>query len=100
MRISRASQLKQFFLRNGYYRVPDETVRERLKSSYKKGYEIRFAAMNYKEFLKIRKLLKALDFEAGKTFWKGNRRIIPVYGKENYTEFKELMKKTKVNSQS
>lgn len=91
MRISRAEQLRQLFDRNGYYRVPDEASREDKKTSYKKGYEIRFVAQDYKEYLEIRKLLKALGYNPGKAFYKGAQRVIPVYGKENYLAFQELM---------
>lgn len=95
MRISRAEQLRQIFQRNGYYRVPDEDMRQQKKASYKKGYEIRFVAQNYKEYLEIRKLLKALGYLPGKAFLKGSQRVIPVYGKENYFAFRELMKSKK-----
>lgn len=91
MKISKASQLRNFFERNGYYRVPDEDSRQEKKAAYKKGYEIRFVARDYKEYLEIRKLLKALGFEPGKAFFKGTQRVIPVYGKENYLDFLELM---------
>ena len=95
MRRSTAEQLRQLFNRNGYYRVPDEASREDKKASYKKGYEIRFVAQDYKEYLEIRKLLKALGYEPGKAFFKGAQRVIPVYGKENYLAFQELMKEGK-----
>lgn len=92
MRISRTEQLKQLFQRNGYYRVPDEDRRQEKKAAYKKGYEIRFVAQNYKEYLEIRKLLKTLGYLPGKAFMKGAQRVIPVYGKENYLAFRQLMK--------
>lgn len=96
MRKSRAALLKQIFDRNGYYRIPDEDLRQEKKAAYKKGYEIRFVAQNYKEYLEIRKLLKALGFLPGKAFLKGAQRVIPVYGKDNYFAFRELMKEKKV----
>lgn len=91
MRISRAEQLRRIFERNGYYRIPDESSRQEKKASYKKGYEIRFVAQDYKEYIEIRKLLKALGYEPGKAFYKGSQRVIPVYGKANYLSFQELM---------
>lgn len=97
MSTSKAAQLKVFFDRNGYYRVPDESLREKLKAGYKKGYEVRLVAMDYKEYVSIRKLLKELGYAPGKAYSKGNRRIVPLYGKENYEGFKALMTKTKIS---
>ena len=96
MSTSKAAQLKGFFKRNGYYRIPDEKLREQLKAGYKKGYEVRLVAMDYKEYLSIRKLLKELGYSPGKAYAKGNRRIVPLYGRDNYKDFKELMTKTKM----
>jgi hypothetical protein len=97
MSTSNAAQLKVFFNRNGYYRIPDEKLREKLKAAYKKGYEVRLVAMDYKEYVSIRKLLKELGYAPGKAYSKGNRRIVPLYGKENYEDFKTLMTKTKIS---
>ncbi|MGH2643111.1 MAG: hypothetical protein ACRDE2_04125 [Chitinophagaceae bacterium] len=97
MSTSKAVQLKGFFNRNGYYRIPDEKLREKLKAGYKKGYEVRLVAMDYKEYLSIRKLLKELGYLPGKAYSKGNRRIVPLYGRENYEGFKALMNKTKMS---
>lgn len=92
----KAEELKVYFRRNGYYRVPDEKRRNALKSKYKKGYEVRFVAMDYEEFISIRRLLKESGYLCGKAYKKGKRRIIPLYGKENYEAFKEWMGKARV----
>lgn len=97
MRVNKAARLKVLFIRNGYYRIPDEKLREKLKSGYKKGYEVRLVAMDYKEYVSIRKLLKDLGYSPGKAYAKGRRRIVPLYGKENYEEFRNLMTKTKTS---
>lgn len=97
MSISNAARLKVFFNRNGYYRIPDERLRGELKAGYKKGYEVRLVAMDYKEYIFIRKLLKESGYLPGKAYAKGHRRIVPLYGKENYENFKTLMNKTKIS---
>jgi hypothetical protein len=77
-------ELRFFFLRNGCLRVPNKRRRKQEKLNYKKGHEIRFAAKDRKELLKIRSLLKKAGFRTGKPYSKGRQFVQPVYGKNHY----------------
>ncbi len=96
MRISRAEQLKKYFKRNGCYIIPDLKKRRKKKELYKKGYEVRLVALNYDEYKKIKKLLKGVGFAAGKAFSKARRRVIPIYGKESFLKFHNIIMNTKI----
>ena len=75
-------QLKQFFRRNGYVRLPNSERREQLGSQkYKKGYEVRLVAKMPGELRHIRSLLRQAGFKAGNAFFKGKQIIQPIYGK-------------------
>jgi hypothetical protein len=85
-------ELFRLFFRNGCIRYPKP---ERLKEGhavYKKGYEIRWTALNNDEHSRILQLLKKVGFNHGKPFKKNNRIIIPVYGYDKLAEFQKMSK--------
>ncbi len=86
-------KLIEYFLRNGYFRVPDNERRKRETSSYKMGYEIRLVARSKKELAEIRKLLKAASLKPGKPFAKVNQWCQPIYGRAAMEQFQEWINK-------
>lgn len=93
---STVKKLADFFLRNGYLRVPSEKKSKKSKYADKKGYEIRFVARNKKELSEMKSLLKDAGFKAGKPFDKFNQYVLPVYGKEQFFRFKNLLAELKI----
>lgn len=88
------TQLKYFFERNGYLRLPDLVRQEQEgHSTYKKGYELRLVAFNETELGEIRDLLGQAGFRLAKPHIKVNRIIQPVYGKQAVERFCELIRK-------
>lgn len=86
-------ELINYFLRNGCFRIPNaERMKEGYKK-YKKGYEIRFTALNKSEQFSITRLLGKMNFKYGKPYKKRNRIIIPVYSKDAFIEFNKILKK-------
>lgn len=89
-------KLAGYFNRNGYFRIPDPKMQKKKKSDYKKGYEIRFVAKDKKELSEMKSLLKEAEMKAGKPFNKFNQYVLPVYGKEKYLRFRELLADLKI----
>lgn len=89
-------KLADFFLRNGYLRLPSEKKSKKSKYADKKGYEVRFVARNKKELSEMKSLLKDAGFKSGKPFAKFNQFVLPVYGKEQYFKFKNLLSDLKI----
>jgi hypothetical protein len=84
-------QLRYFLLRNGCLRSPNTVQRKNKGQTYKKGYEIRFTAMNENELSLIRLLLIKANYKLGRPYVKVNRFIQPVYGKKYYEEFRSFI---------
>lgn len=91
-----AKKIAEYFVRNGYLRLPDEKPSKKKKTVTKKGYEIRFVAKDRKELSEMKSLLKEAGLEAGKPFDKFNQFVLPVYGKEKYLRFKEMLADQKI----
>lgn len=91
-----AKKIAEYFVRNGYFRIPDEKPAKKKKVVAKKGYEIRFVAKDRKELSEMKSLLKEAGLEAGKPFDKFNQFVLPVYGKEKYFRFKEMLADLKI----
>lgn len=90
------SRLIQYFQRNGYFRIPDEELRERRGEDYKKGYEIRFVANDERELSKINSHLRKAGFKRGKSFEKNNKFVLPVYGREAVEKFRKILSAHKI----
>lgn len=73
--------LVEFYRRNGYMRVPNETLREDAPREYKKGYEIRLIARSQRELTAMRRLIRQVDLRPGKPFPKHNQWVQPIYGR-------------------
>ena len=89
------SSLVNYFLRNGYFRFPDESLREIKGDDYKKGYEVRFVARDENELQKINSLLNKAGFKIGKAFQKNNKFVQPIYGKDSVEKFKSFLSEQK-----
>lgn len=89
-------KLGGYFLRNGYLRLPNETLKKKKGGNYRKGYEIRFVANNKNELKEIKSLLKDAYLKPGKHFEKFNQFVLPVYGKESFFRFKSLLAEQKI----
>lgn len=89
-------KLADYFVRNGYVRLPKETPKTKKSSGSRKGYEIRFVAKNKSELKELKQLLAEADFKSGKPFDKFNQFVLPVYGKEQFFRFKELLAGLKI----
>ncbi|TVS20727.1 MAG: hypothetical protein EA424_02505 [Planctomycetaceae bacterium] len=74
--------LVEFYRRNGYMRVPNETLREDAPREYKKGYEIRLIARSQRELMAMRRLIRQVDLRPGKPFSKHNQWVQPIYGRD------------------
>ena len=74
--------LVEFYRRNGYMRVPNETLREDAPREYKKGYEIRLIARSQRELTAMRRLIRQVDLRPGKPFPKHNQWVQPIYGRD------------------
>ena len=85
-------KLVKLFLRNGCMRYPNE---ERQKSDgvqkYKKGYEVRWTAVDRTELTEIKGFLEKAGFVAGNDYPKRKHFIQPVYGKDAVFRFQELL---------
>ena len=92
MRSSLKSQLANYFLRNGYFRFPDENLRKLKGQNYKKGYEVRLVTNDEKELLKLSSLLDKAGFKVSKPFRKNNKYVQPIYGKDAVEKFQNLIK--------
>lgn len=90
------TELLKYFLRNGYFRLPDKERRKKLRQKYKKGYEVRLVAANRRELMEIRSLLKIAGFRSAKAFPKHSQYVQPVYGEAAVREFSELVTKHRV----
>ncbi|WP_337866040.1 hypothetical protein [Ignavibacterium sp.] len=88
-------KLAEYFVRNGYLRLPKETPKTKKSQGGRKGHEIRFVANNKSELKELKKLLAEADFKSGKPFDKFNQIVLPVYGKEQFFRFKELLAELK-----
>ncbi len=88
------NELINYFLRDGFFRIPNAERMKEGHRKYKKGYEIRFTALNRAEQFSITRLLDKMNFKYGKPYKKRNQIIIPVYGKENFIEFNNAIKKS------
>ena len=80
-------QLAAMFARRPWLFVPDEERRQREGQAYKKGYEIRLVAESESELETIRQNLLAAGFPAANPFFKRNRWIQPLYGREAVERF-------------
>lgn len=89
-------KLGEYFLRNGYLRLPNEMLKKKKVGNYRKSYEIRFVAKNKNELKEIKSLLKDADLKPGKHFSKFNQFVLPVYGKESFFRFKSLLAEQKI----
>ncbi len=65
---------------------PDPELRKNLKEAYKRGCELRLSARP-DEFAKLQRLLIRAGYKAGKQFPKGQRLVVPLYGKEQVQNF-------------
>ncbi|GMU96041.1 hypothetical protein [Ignavibacterium album] len=88
-------KIADYFKRNGYFRLPDEKPLKK-NSTSKKGYEIRFVAKDKKELGEMKSLLKEIGLMPGKPFDKFNQFVLPVYGKEKYLRFRNLLSEHKI----
>ncbi|MCX7765679.1 MAG: hypothetical protein N2246_03110 [Candidatus Sumerlaeia bacterium] len=92
-RVSADELLAWFFHRNGYFRLADVERRRSLGSkNYKKGDEVRLVAKNSDELKRINSALKQVGLKPGKPFIKARSTIIPIYGKEAVTYFRNITK--------
>ncbi len=89
-------KIADYFLRNGYLRLPSENKSKKKKVVSKKGYEIRFVAKDRKELSELKTVLKEAGLTAGKPFDKFNQFVLPVYGKDKYFRFKEMLAAEKI----
>jgi len=87
--------LATVFERNGCIRIPLEKKQGKNQPVYKKGYEIRFVALNGKEQDEICNTLLAEGFSHGNAYTKGNLYIIPVYGYNQLIRFGKIAKTSK-----
>ncbi|MBU0764236.1 MAG: hypothetical protein KJ607_05320 [Bacteroidetes bacterium] len=90
--------LELFYIRNGCMREPDLDARSALKSNYKKGYEVRFTAMNDKELEIIRNAIVSLGLNPATPFIKRGKYIQPVYGIELAFRLRKLRKVGKIGN--
>jgi hypothetical protein len=95
MKRSELSELMGFYTRNGCLRAPNKERQKLEGGYYKHGYEVRLVAKNRAELLKIRSLLRIAGFEVGRPFKKRSQTILPIYGKESYFTFLELLSRFK-----
>ncbi len=85
-------ELVKLFLRNGCLRSPsDERQEQEGHRKYKKGYELRWTAMDAQETEKILDLLSKVGFKVGKPYPKRTQTILPVYGKSAVLRFQKLL---------
>ena len=75
------ARLRELYSRCGYLLVPNE-ARRRAETwqRYKKGYEIRFRALDISEAAEILRLLRVVGIGAGRPYMHLGRPVIPVYG--------------------
>jgi hypothetical protein len=57
---------------------------------YKKGYEIRLI-VSEEEYAEVNSALELLGFYPGKPYFKGVKQVIPIYGREDFILFMELI---------
>jgi hypothetical protein len=88
------AQLAAFFERNGYVRLQN-TERLSVEGAriYKKGNEVRLTANSEAELAQIQELLGFLGFTPGRPFAKGGQFRIPIYGREQISQFLALVGK-------
>jgi hypothetical protein len=75
-----AIELKEFFKRNGYVRLPDKKRRKMDSRNYKKGYEVRLV-LKQSELPHVRRLLQQSGFRLTTPFAKLTQIVQPIYGK-------------------
>jgi len=80
--------LEKFFQRNGYVRVPNYHLKQKLGAKYKKGWETRFVLRTSRELAQVQQLLCDAGFNPGNPFTKHGRLIQPVYGKQAVDYFR------------
>ncbi len=87
------SQLSKHFMQGGYFRFPNNKLREIKSRDYKKGYEVRLTVKDKNELLEVNILLNKAGFKAGKSFKKNNKYVQPIYGKGAVEKFQSFLKK-------
>ncbi len=84
-------ELRVRFQQHGCFRAPDLQRRKNDSRGYKKGYEVRLVAQDRKDLARLRRLLKAAGFKAGKAYPKHSQLIQPVYGRDALLRFRSLI---------
>ena len=75
-------RLGRFFNRNAYCREPDAQRLAEGYTKYKKGWEVRLILKDGDEVAIVCSLLRKVGLAPGKSFRKGNRWAVPIYGEE------------------
>jgi len=76
-------------------RTPDRRRRFKLKSDYKKGYEIRISVNTIEELKIVKSSLKKEDITVGNPYKKRQKIILPIYGMENTGKFIRAVSKAR-----
>jgi hypothetical protein len=85
-------ELRERFRANGYVRRQNAArVKKEGFRGYHKGDEVRLVADSKADLNAIRRHLRALGFEPGNAFQKGNQFRQPLYGREVVARFLRLM---------
>ncbi|MBI4712868.1 MAG: hypothetical protein HY762_06185 [Planctomycetes bacterium] len=79
--------LEKFFHRNGYVRVQNYNLKQKLGAKYHKGWEVRFVLKTPRELTQVYQLLCEAGFKPGNPFTKHGWLIQPVYGKQTVDYF-------------
>ncbi len=85
-------KLAEMFAKNGCIRAPDPQRRKAEAGEYHAGYEIRLVADDKQALKELRSMLASIKLKPGREFKKGKRLVVPIYGKEQVTQFTKLIK--------
>jgi len=88
-RLSDRRRLGRFFNRNAYCRRPDLARQQEGHLSYRKGWEVRLVLKDEDEVWLVSNLIRRVGLNPGKTFQKGRKWIVPIYGQEAVESFQE-----------
>lgn len=90
-RQSAKRRLAAWFNEHGCTRsAPDPKLRKEHSKTYKRGYEVRLSA-HPEELSNLSALLHRTGFKPGTPFPKGNRFVVPLYGKEQVQRFLQMI---------
>lgn len=87
------SELVSAFQKNGYLRFPDPDRRKLETRNYKKGFEIRIVVESKSGVAPLARLCRQLELKPGKPYSKGERWVLPIYGREAVERFQKWIQK-------